>query len=297
VRVIYALTTDEDAATLKSVGINRLLVSYYFLTQVGRPTLKSVEGLSKPGRMRVLDSGAYSAWKRGEEVSRRKLVRYIHRHRDRFDEIVSLDVLPGEPGQARTSDVVDESAEQSYRNWVYMRKEGIESLPVFHQGERWSWLERYLDKADYIGLSPAKDVPHRSRMRWLEQVFTRYESRLAGIRTHGFGVSSPAFAVRFPWYSIDSSAPVMTSGMGIVTLFHKRGKTILPYRLNMTNRSRASLVGPAVRKELEQAAKEAGTTYEDLWTSREARIRVNALQWKKLEDKEDTVLNASRGFF
>jgi len=90
----------------------------------------------------MLDSGAYSAWNRDETIDIDEYIAFIKKHRKLVDTYVNLDVIPGKYGRPRTQQEVEASAKLSYENLQYMKSKGLSPIPVFHQGERFHWLER-----------------------------------------------------------------------------------------------------------------------------------------------------------
>src|SRR5260221_8934511 len=107
----------------------------------------------------MLDSGAFSAWNRGEEINIKEYIAYVKRNQHLLHSHVNLDVIPGVHGQRRATDDVESSAKQSYDNLQIMKAAELRPIPVFHHGESLTWLERLLkDGEPYIGLSASKDA-------------------------------------------------------------------------------------------------------------------------------------------
>ena len=154
----------------------------------------------------MLDSGAFSAWKSRIEIDwdeyLHEYISYCIENQTYLDTIVNLDVIPGEFGRKPTVTEVEASAEQGYSNLKRMEEHGLSPIPVFHQGERWCWLERLIDEDyTYIGISPANDRSTRAKRDWLDDVF---EILPSSIRTHAFGMTQVDLLYRFPFYSCDS---------------------------------------------------------------------------------------------
>ena len=66
-------------------------------------------------------------------------------------------------------------------------------MPVFHQNDKFEWLERYLNYGvEYLGISPANDKSSSSRMMWLNECM-KYICDKKGfpkVKIHGFAVTS-----------------------------------------------------------------------------------------------------------
>ncbi len=167
----------------------------------------------------LLDSGIFSSWQRGETLPIKDYIAYIKDLKPYFSSYVSMDSIPGKAGTKRTNDQVAKSAELSYKNQQIMKDAGLTPIPVFHQGESFSWLERYLKDGElHIGISSAKDLSHPENAKWLDEVFTLLTNKDGSpiVRTHGFGITKPAFLSRYPFATVDSTTWSLSAGYGIV---------------------------------------------------------------------------------
>jgi hypothetical protein len=169
-----------------------------------------------------LDSGAFAAWNRGADLDIRSYAAYIKRNAPFIDVYAGVDVIPGVAGQPRPADAVAVAAKKSYENHQRMKDMGLHPIAVFHQGESFEWLEKYLaDREPYIGIATRKDLPgdlseyHRD---WLDECMTIGTNSKGEPFTkyHGFGITKTAFLLRYPWYSCDSSTWSMAAGYGMV---------------------------------------------------------------------------------
>lgn len=156
----------------------------------------------------MLDSGAFSAWNSGAVIDLDEYISYCLANQEYLDTIVNLDVIP----RASTVDEVEASAKQSYSNLKRMEEHGLSPIPVFHQGERWYWLERLIDEGyTYIGISPDNDRNTRQKRDWLDEVFEIVPS---SIKTHAFGMTQVDLLHRFPFYSCDSMTWFISAANG-----------------------------------------------------------------------------------
>lgn len=175
----------------------------------------------------MLDSGAYSAWKSGRTIDLQAYADYI-KALGCADGVVNLDVIPGKYGKKPTPMEVEDSAKQSLQNYEKLKVLGIDSIPVFHQGEQWHWLEAMVELGiPYIGISPANDKLAEQRKEWLDDVFTRLTD-ISGnpiIKTHGFGMTTVSLMNRYPWYSCDSITWILNGSYGQIMIpVHVEGK-------------------------------------------------------------------------
>ena len=173
----------------------------------------------------LLDSGAFSAWKKGETININEYIDYIKRNIDWIELYATVDKIPGVPGRYPTPEEVEHSASISYKNQQIMKDAGLSPLPIFHQGEEFHWLDKYLEDEPYIGISPQEDLLSWRGMDpaiWLDKVFTRLTTANGApiVKTHGFGVSSHALLRRYPWTSVDSTTWTWQANMGAITCPH-----------------------------------------------------------------------------
>jgi hypothetical protein len=167
--------------------------------------------------LRILDSGAYSAWSRGVKIDIDAYIAFALEHRHNFDVVINLDVIPSSKGIPPTSKQVEDSARKSWEAFLYMASKGVPTMPVFHQGERPYWLNKMVDFGlTYIGISPANDKTPGQRKVWLDDIFGRIVDKDGWpiIQTHGFGITSVPLLFRYPWYSVDSVSWLLFGAYG-----------------------------------------------------------------------------------
>jgi len=169
----------------------------------------------------MLDSGAYSAWNQGAEINIKDYVGFLKRNLDFLWSYVVLDVLPEGKESMRTPEANERGAKKSYKNLQIMKDAGLSSIPVFHQGERFNWLEQLLkDEEPYIGISTRKDLWSKAskQREWLDQVFSIIADAKGRpiVKTHGFGITSVHNLSRYPWFTTDSTTWSMSAGYGTV---------------------------------------------------------------------------------
>lgn len=168
----------------------------------------------------IMDSGAFSAWSKGEKIDFEKYIKYLKHYEKGIDLIVNLDVIPASPGVKRIpQEVIDASASKGYENYLRLIAEGFSKekvIHVFHQNEDWHWLDRMVKEIPYIGLSPANDRTTKEKILWLDKCMDHVldEKGFPLVKFHGFAVTSHELMRRYPWYSVDSSSWCVQAGMG-----------------------------------------------------------------------------------
>lgn len=147
-----------------------------------------------------LDSGAYTAWKKGGTVS---LDGYIQ------------DIKASLIGKYSVLDVVGDP-EQTEWNQRRMEEHGLYPVPVFHLGSDLKHLRRLVDQGyRYIGLGGTVGARREKRQRFFDECFGEFP----GVQFHGFGMSDITLIQKYPWFSVDSTTWLVGRKFGrLVTL-------------------------------------------------------------------------------
>lgn len=216
------------------------------LAELLQTTCESLEGKPHPHTI-LLDSGAFTAWNKGEVTTvdevKRKYARFIEEAGDLFDAIwmINLDVIPGERGRSPTEREVKEAVRVSDINFEILTKEfGERILPVFHQGEDNDRLIEVVNqvkgKSNYLCVSPRNDIAETLRVKWSRDVHKLIRDQDPNIMTHGLATTGNKMVRDVPWYSGDSAAWVHHAGFGLVDIFHDEnhafGKKHEPHYMN-----------------------------------------------------------------
>jgi len=172
----------------------------------------------------ILDSGAFSAWTKEEEIDIEDYAAFAINNLQVFDYIINLDVIPGKIGKKGTDlsqEEVEGASRKGYRNYRTMLKSGIPKdklIHVFHQEENFIWLKRMVKNMSYIGLSPANDRSSKEKKIWLDECMNHVldDKGYPLVKFHGFGVTSISIMFRYPWYSVDSGSWMQYSKYGAV---------------------------------------------------------------------------------
>ncbi len=97
----------------------------------------------------IMDSGAFTAWQRGIIINPKAYIRYVltEAFYIKYDYFVVLDEIPQDYKSVQSC---KDSAEASLYNYEFMleqftkaRADTSKIIPVFHQGEDPSYLEKY----------------------------------------------------------------------------------------------------------------------------------------------------------
>ena len=157
-----------------------------------------------------VDSGAFTVWQQGGFISAKWLVRqlkglmpYLKDFRNVFP--VALDVIPGSRGNKPSQKDIDKAVKQSVKNAEYMLGEGLNVIPVHHQGDPLEVFSQYQEIAGYVGVSPANDQPFNSRKEYVQSLIPLLKDPKNPIACHSFGNANPRVVESFPFYTCDAA--------------------------------------------------------------------------------------------
>jgi len=223
--LFFATGSKQYLEFLLICNIKNILISFAY------PEPWRMKGIIKRNNVKLLcDSGAFTSWNLSQKKKREgdanwakhlinidEYAKFLDKHSDIIYRAVNLDVIPGEQGSPPTQEQILDAAEEGWKNYLYLKSKGHDTIHVFHQGEPLWVLDRMLKECDYIGISPNNDASEASKFRWMDYTFRHIaESENPNIKTHGFAVTSAKLVKRYPWKSVDSSSYSITSALGSV---------------------------------------------------------------------------------
>jgi len=148
-----------------------------------------------------LDSGAFSAWSRGSEVPLDDYIAFVQKYNQFIHVYANLDVIG--------------DAEATWKNQERMEAAGLNPLPVYHVEDELEYLYRCLEYP-YFCLGGMAKGSSRDRRIFLDKCWNIIcdDTGLPGNKVHGFGLTAVNLLVKYPWYSVDSTAWVLTGANG-----------------------------------------------------------------------------------
>ena len=132
----------------------------------------------------MADSGAYSAWKRGIELSLEGYMNWLTEND--IKQYFNMDVV-GDP-------------KASMANLQKMEDAGFKPIPVFHYGTPWSVLDELLNRYSLIGIGGTVGQSYSRKVAFFEELFSRYPDG----NFHGLGFANRKLLEQFPFRSSDS---------------------------------------------------------------------------------------------
>lgn len=181
-----------------------------------------------------IDSGAFSAKSKGVEIDIKQYIAWLKKYEDNIEIYANLDVIG--------------DAEATWKNQEIMEASGLHPLPVYHVEDDVKHLYRCLDNYGYFCLGGMAVGYNKSdRNSFIDRCFSIIcdtPENIPKAKVHGFGMTSLSLLFRYPWYSVDSTAWVMTSRMGSIFVpVMKEGQFDYehpPIKVTVSNRSGGS---------------------------------------------------------
>lgn len=247
-------------------NLPNILESYHY---VGKQ--RYVDDMRNDGARIFLDSGAFSAYTLGIQLSVEEYCQYILRN---------LDIVRDEDGIPMAS-VLDGIGDplQTYRNQLEMEARGFRPLPCFHSGEDERYLEHYVQNYEYITLGGMVGASTKQLSVWLDRMWERYLTDGSGrprLKVHGFGITAIPLMERYPWYSCDSSSWIQAAAFGsIVTPRHGPIKVSEKSPSRHDHGQHITTLSQIEQDYLYQQLEEQGFTFERLSQVYESRAAYN----------------------
>lgn len=176
-----------------------------------------------------IDSGAFTMWTKGKLINVDEYIDFINQRSDFIDLYGQVDFIPGDIIKGATQQQVEEAAQKTWENYLYMRPkmkkpEGL--LYTFHVGEPYRYLKQALEWVDdkgnhipYIALGGMVGKPMPIKEQFLDTCFEIIKSSSnPNVKTHAFGMTSFDLLEHYPITSADSTSYIMTAiNGGIMT--------------------------------------------------------------------------------
>lgn len=210
------LYTSSGKAVIGETTINQvitqnlvypwMLESFHYIGE--KPIVPKL--LRERGESIFMDSGAFSMFTQGINIPLEVYADFIKANSDVIHVSSNLDKIGS--GQE----------EGTWANQKALEALGVDVKPVHHVRDSDEWLLRYLAEGyDYIFLGGMVPESIPTLRRWLDHVWGRYLTDKDGfpkVKVHGFGLTTPELMLRYPWFSVDSTAWVLASRFGLITL-------------------------------------------------------------------------------
>lgn len=221
-RIFDRLTDNEKRMRLE----NQFFLESYHYVRKGQYAKR----IRNDGVKLFLDSGAYTAWTKGEEIDLHEYIDWCHANEDIIAMASVLDKLV-----SRVEDI-PEAVKTTFKNLQVMESRGVKNvLPAYHFLENEEVLEYYANNYSYIAIGGLVGKSTKQLLTWLDRIWGLYLVNADGTpktKVHGFGITALPAMERYPWASVDSSTWVQWSASGMILMPDK-----YPGQVNVSDRS------------------------------------------------------------
>lgn len=169
----------------------------------------------------MIDNGEFSFHRHGGSINIDEYINWLNENDEYIDYAIAVDNIPGKWRQPRTLNDYQVATQKTWDNYLYMIdrvKSPNKLLPVFHQGDDFSALERFLNlpKLEYICIAGSKDLTNADREVFYERCFELINKIKPHIKVHCLGSATISNVEKFPFTSLDSTTCNMVAAMGNV---------------------------------------------------------------------------------
>jgi hypothetical protein len=268
--------------------IPNILESYHYVKNQ-----RFVDTMRQQGAKVFLDSGAFSAYSLGVNISIDDYCQYIIRNRD----ILRVD---GEAVMASVLDGIGDAL-KTWQNQLYMESQGAKPLPCFHYGEDPQYLDWYVERYEYITIGGLVGRAQQDQEMWLDRVWNDHMidgSGRAKLKVHAFGMTAPSLMKRYPWHSVDSSSWIQAAAFGSVFTNEHGPISVSDKSPSRQDKGRHLTTLTAIeRASVEAMLNSKGFNFERLSTIYESRACYNTLGYMELNDTINAHIEQSKGIF
>ncbi len=189
---------------LKRFGVYYRLVSFYY-KQKAEMVLELKQGDFAEQVILMVDSGAYTAYTQNKVIDIDEYIDFLQRNIGNIDHYINLDVIGDGPA--------------SYANYLYMRRAGLNPVPVWHVETEKKYLLDYLDQADFVGIGVRGKRQTSENVAELDSIWENYLTDDQGIpraKFHLMGISSAETLSKYSWYSADGTSWAQSAWNGSI---------------------------------------------------------------------------------
>jgi hypothetical protein len=189
-RYYFVATRPEDVDLLKEEGAKYVLCSYAYLRRWSERSMDKLEGIEV-----MVDSGAYTAWHAGKEITLEDYSEFLRAH-TQLRTYVSLDVLEMENDSTGWL-----ARDKTLSNYHEMKAMGLNPIPVWHEYYDYYYLDEYMKDSDWICLAGFERlglVQARFQASYIKLKYPDY-------KFHLLGTTDIRFINWFKPFSVDSA--------------------------------------------------------------------------------------------
>ena len=212
----YNPTTKKVAETGYATDLD-LLVSYWYVRLVGKKTSSAgMQAIVEAKRNNLqgsfyLDSGVFTARKKGANITLDELIDFYHKHEETIDYVFNLDIG---------------NDEEQLENARILKAAGVPVIPIFHGDMMYGtmdldYISRMAEITPYIAVG--LKLKGNLSFDYVDSIFEYiYKNNLWPLKVHALGTERFDFLSKYPFYSADSSTFASAYAFGRISFFDDR---------------------------------------------------------------------------
>lgn len=171
----------------------------------------------------MIDNGEFSFHRHGGSIDIDEYIDWLNKYDEYIDYAIAVDSIPGKWRHPKTLHDYSVSTQKTWDNYQYMIKK-VKSphklLPVFHQGDNFDQLIKFLSIPDlkYMCIAGSKDLTNADREEFYRKCFYIINNINPKIKVHCLGSATISNAEKFNFLSLDSTTCNMVAAMGNVII-------------------------------------------------------------------------------
>lgn len=186
---------------LNEIELN-ILVSFAYYTPEMNDLFKN---LKIPFKL-LIDSGAFTIWKKGKEIKVTDYCKFINS-------------LPIKPWRYFNLDVIGDP-KKTLENYNIMLSENLTPIPIFTRGEEYKTLDLYYQTSDVVGIGGLVGTKNR------KNIVKKVMRHVGNKKVHWLGFTDLDYIKYFKPYMCDSSAWSRLARFGEGTIYIGNGKQL-----------------------------------------------------------------------
>lgn len=202
------------------IGLNANVLKSYYIDKSVIEKFFDAKKAGWKGKL-MIDNGEFSFHRHGGSIDIDEYIDWLNKNDEYIDYAIAVDNIPGKWRQPRTLHDYQVSTQKTWENYLYMIervKSPNKLLPVFHQGDDFSALERFLSLPNltYMCIAGSKDLTNADREIFYEKCFDIIDKLRPDIKVHCLGSATISNVEKFRFISLDSTTCNMVAAMGNV---------------------------------------------------------------------------------
>ena len=235
---VYYFSGSYSQSLKRSMNVDQLFSMYHEPKLVIDTIMYKREHPEYTAKI-MLDSGAFSHFqnmkKKGEVLTDEMIYEYTDKYIEYLNEWgEDLECFVGVDSVPDPTNVDPTYIQKTWDNYMYMWERLKPSIrhkliPVFHYGEDFEWLKKFLNhrhpdgsKIEYMGLAISLEGTRSIRINWGQKAMKIIrESTNPNVKTHAFGVGVKSVLEYIDVYSTDATSYLKRAAYGMISINDK----------------------------------------------------------------------------